>query len=57
VVFESEDRRDAFIDNVRRSGIDIDIDIDIEPILGEDAKPWQVIVGDAFPKNQLPAGR
>jgi hypothetical protein len=51
VVFDSQDRRDAFVENVQRSGVDIDV------VLGDDAKPWQVIVGDAFPKNQLPAGK
>lgn len=51
IVFESEDRRNAFVDNLQRSGIDIEL------ILGDDAKPWQVIVGDAFPKSQLPAGK
>jgi hypothetical protein len=51
IVFESQDRRDAFVDNVQRSGIDIEV------VLGDAKKPWQVVVGDAFPKSQLPAGK
>ena len=51
IVFESEDRRDAFIDNVERSGVDVEV------ILGDAAKPWQVVVGDAFAQDLLPPGK
>jgi hypothetical protein len=51
VLFESEDRRDAFVDNVQRSGVDVEV------VLGDAKKPWQVVVGDAFPKDQLPSGK
>jgi hypothetical protein len=48
IVFESKDRRDAFVDNVQRSGVPVQV------IHGDLAMPWKVVVGDAFPKAQLP---
>jgi hypothetical protein len=48
IVFGAEDRRDAFVAHVEREGIDVEV------ILGDDSAPWQVLVGDAFPRDQLP---
>ncbi len=49
IVFPSEEHRDAFDDQVERAGIDVQV------IYDDEANPWQVVVGDAFPKTQLPA--
>lgn len=48
IVFAAEDRRDAFIAYAERSGIAIEV------VQGEADRPWQVIVGDGFPRDRLP---
>jgi hypothetical protein len=50
IVFDSEDKRDAFLANVERSGVPV------RKMLGDPEKPWKVVVGDSFPKDQLPSG-
>lgn len=48
IVFQDEDRRNAFIAYAERTGIAV------ERVLGEGDKPWQVIVGDDYPAARLP---
>jgi hypothetical protein len=50
IFLDSEDRRDAFVAYARRNGVPVEV------VLGDDARPWQIVVGDAFPKDQLPKG-
>ncbi|GAB3655391.1 hypothetical protein [Glycomyces tarimensis] len=48
VIFAAEDRRDAFVAYAERTGYPVEV------VRGEPDAPWQVIVGDAFPIEQLP---
>lgn len=48
IVFDDEDRRNAFTAFAARTGIEV------ERVLGEGDKPWQVIVADDYPADQLP---
>ena len=48
IVFSEEDRRDVFVAYAQRQGIPI------EALYGDEARPWKVVVSDAFPKEQHP---
>jgi hypothetical protein len=48
IVFAAEDRMDAFVAYAERAGIEIEV------VRGEADKPWQVIVGEGFPRDRLP---
>lgn len=49
VRLESEDRRDALIAYAGRAGVEVRV------ITDDEAHPWAVVLGDAFPKADLPA--
>lgn len=48
VVLESEDRRDALVAYAGRTGVEVRV------ITDDDAHPWAVVLGDDFPKADLP---
>jgi hypothetical protein len=48
VTLTSEDRRDVFVDLLQRRGVPVEV------VFGDDKHPWAVIVGDEFPKKDLP---
>ncbi|HYQ33669.1 MAG TPA: hypothetical protein VEQ83_10690 [Lapillicoccus sp.] len=49
VALESEDRRDALVAYAGRTGVDVRV------ITDDEAHPWAVVLGDDFPKADLPA--
>lgn len=51
VRLESEDRRDALVAYARRTGVEVGV------VTDDDAHPWAVVLGDGFPKADLPAKR
>ncbi|MFB2554283.1 hypothetical protein [Herbiconiux liangxiaofengii] len=49
--FSSEQKRDAFVSQMDRSGIDT------EMVHDDEKAPWAVVVSDAFPRNRLPKSK